>query len=324
MNLLIVDDHPIVLEGMESVFSREGHKVVKATTSASALSLATHIPDIDIFVIDLSLVEGTDGLTLVHDLRRAGIKKPVIVYTMHEELWNISMLLKTDVEGIVLKGDNINELVSAVGQVAKGRKYRSRSFSKCSEEVSKTKGILSEKDIDVLRRLSKGESNKQISEAMYMSEKSIEYHRSNILRKMCARTMTEAVQRSIKLGIICLSALFSVPAVAEDPQVTVPTTVDMGLSVMWADRNLGATEILERGNCYAFAEVAPKEVYDWSTYRYCDNAFLLTQHDLGVDCICGTEYDAAHVTLGDGWRLPTLEESRELVENTYEWLEDNS
>jgi len=102
----------------------------------------------------------------------------------------------------------------------------------------------------------------------------------------------------------------------------VPTTVDMGLSVMWANRNLGATEILERGNCYAFAEVAPKEVYDWSIYRYCDNAFLLTQHDLGVDCICGTEYDAAHVTLGNGWRLPTLEESRELVENTMQELQE--
>lgn len=318
MTLLIVDDHPIVLEGMEAVLSRRGYKVLKATTAPQALSLAEHVPDIEMFVIDLSLVEGTDGLSLVEELRAAGIQKPVIVYTMHEELWNISTLLKSDVEGIVLKGDNIRELEDAIEQVAKGRKYRSSSFSKCCEEVSKTKGILSQKDIEVLRRLSKGEGNRGISEAMFMSEKSIEYHRGNILRKMCAKTMAEAVQRAIKLGIICLAALSFFQTEAQERAFTVPQGVDLGLSVMWGDRNLGASSPLESGYFYAFAEVAPKDKYDWTTYRYCSDANLFLQHDLGLDdcCISGTEYDAAYVALGKGWRFPTAAECRELLDNT--------
>lgn len=311
MTLLIVDDHPIVLEGMESVLSRKGFRVLKATTAEQALSLATHVPDIDIFVVDLSLVEGTDGLTLVENLRQAGISRPVIVYTMHEELWNIATLLKADVEGIVLKGDNIRELEQAIEQVAKGRRYRSSSFARCSEEVSKTKGILSGKDIDVLRRLSKGESNRAISEAMFVSEKAVEYHRSNILRKMCARTMTEAVQRAIKLGIICLMAAVSFASGAE-----VPAAVDLGLSVMWADRNLGAAAPADGGFFYAFGETEPKERYDWSTYAHCTDQNLFLQHDLGVETISGTGYDAAALKLGRGWRMPTAAEARELLEKT--------
>lgn len=318
MTLLIVDDHPIVLEGMEAVLYRRGYKVLKATTATQALSLAEHVPDIDMFVIDLSLVEGTDGLFLVEELRAAGIQKPVIVYTMHEELWNISTLLKSDVEGIVLKGDNIRELEDAIEQVAKGRKYRSSSFSKCCEEVSKTKGILSQKDIEVLRRLSKGEGNRGISEAMFMSEKSIEYHRGNILRKMCAKTMAEAVQRAIKLGIICLAAVLSFSVMADEPAANAPQAVDLGLSVMWADRNLGAASALESGTFYAFAEVEPKERYDWTTYKYCDEESLFLQHNLGLEncCISGTAYDAATLALGKGWRFPTAEECRELLEKT--------
>lgn len=200
--LLVVDDHPIVLEGIRSVLTRRGYKVVTATNAADALALALALSEIEIIVVDLQLVTTADGLELIREMREAGICKPTIVYTMHEELWNISSLLKADVDGIVLKGDNIKELVTAIDNVANGRRYRSPSFARLSEEALKTRGILSGKDIDVLRRLSQGENSRQISESMFMSEKAVDYHRGNILRKLCAKTMTEAVQRAIKLGII--------------------------------------------------------------------------------------------------------------------------
>jgi hypothetical protein len=200
--LLVVDDHPIVLEGIQSVLSRHGYKVVKATTPQQALSLAENLPQIDIFVIDLSLNEGFDGLELIREIREKGIQKPAIVYTMHEELWNISTIMKADVEGIVLKGDNVNELLLAVEEVADGHRYISRSFEKRRSEVLNTKGILSEKDIEVIRRIAAGESTKDISRAMFLSEKAVEYHWGNILRKLCAKTISEATTRAIRLGIV--------------------------------------------------------------------------------------------------------------------------
>lgn len=200
--LLVVDDHPIVLEGIESVLSRQGYKILKATSASEAMTIAGHVEGIDMFVIDLSLSDNTDGLTLAETLREKGIDRPVVIYTMHEELWNISLLMKADVQGIVLKGENIGELLHAIEIVGDGKTYRSAAFDSRRREAMQTNGILSAKDIEVLRLLADGRINREIAGAMDISEKTVEYHRSNILRKLCSKTMPEAIRRAINLGII--------------------------------------------------------------------------------------------------------------------------
>lgn len=313
--LLVVDDHPIVLEGIHSVLARRGFKVLKATSASQAISIAGRTENIDIFVIDLSLSEGTDGLILIEKLRALGYNTPMVVYTMHEELWNISALMKADVEGIVLKGDNINELVHAIRVVADGGTYRSSAFDEKRREVMQTNGILSTKDVEVLRLLADGAGNREIAEAMGISEKTVEYHRSNILKKLCSRTMFEATRRAIALGIICTFLLLltagsvSAATAAVDER---PRAVDLGLSVLWADRNLGAASPLEPGGFYAFGETAEKDTYTWDSYVHCDSSMFYC-HDLGTENISGTEYDAARVVLGEGWRMPTTEEFSELL-----------
>ncbi|MDE5643865.1 MAG: response regulator transcription factor [Muribaculaceae bacterium] len=205
--VLAIDDHPIVLEGLKSVLSERKYKVEKADSAQAAMEICKARPDIDLVVCDLSLKEGTDGLDLIKAMRESGFIKPTIVYTMHEELWNIASLLKADVEGIVLKGDDVSELVFAIDRVAQGKTYRSAAFDERRTEALNTDGILSSIDIEVLRRLSKGEHNRDISAAMCLSEKSIEYHRSNILKKLCAKTMAEATRRAIRLGIITVMCI---------------------------------------------------------------------------------------------------------------------
>ncbi len=309
--LLVVDDHPIVLEGLHSVLTRKGFKVIKASSAEQALSLAEHVESIDMFVIDLSLSKGNDGLQLISDIRDLGVRKPTIIYTMHEELWNIAHLLKVDVEGIVLKGDNIAELLLAIDTVSNGRKFRSESFDRKRQETLMTSGLLSSIDIEVLRRIANGTGNKEIATQLNISEKTVEYHRSNILKKLCSKTMTEATRRAISLGIIYLMFLLVTPlrSFAATPE---PQPVDLGLSVLWADHNLGAESPQEAGGYYAFAETETKETYNWNTYTHCDND-MFKCYDLGIDNISGTNYDAAHVYLGNGWRMPTQKEAAELL-----------
>lgn len=315
--LLVIDDHPIVLEGIRSILTRRGFRVHKAETRQQAMAIMKEFNDIDMIVSDLSLSNGTDGLDLIERMRAEGFSKPVVVYTMHEELWNISRLMKSDVEGIVLKGENLNELVLAIRLVSEGKTYRSSAFDRKRREVMQTDGILSSKDIEVLRRLSAGESNRDIAQALGLSEKTVEYHRGNILKKLCSKTMLEATRRAVSLGIIrliiavALSATASATTNASD---RTPEAVDLGLSVLWADRNLEASHPYESGGFYAFGETFTKEVYNWTTYTHCDGSFE-TCHDLGVSDISNTIYDAASVILGDGWRIPTDEEQRELFEN---------
>lgn len=310
--ILIVDDHPAVLEGLSHLFSTRGYKVVEASSVKEAATKATQYMPIDVMIVDLTLHEDGDGLAMVKRLRRSGLRVPVVIYTMHEELWNISLLINSDIDGIVLKGEKIEELIEAVRQVSEGGRYRSPVFLKRLEIMEAGTGILSQKDIEILNLISNGINTAEISEKVCLTQKAVEYHRSNIIKKLGAKNMTESIKNAVKLGII--SCLVVIPAFSSHAQeaTAAPEAVDLGLSVKWADRNLGAPSPLEAGGYYAFGETAVKEEYSWATYVNCDDGDMYLQHDLG-ESICGTKYDAARVILGEEWRMPTLAEAEELI-----------
>ena len=94
--------------------------------------------------------------------------------------------------------------------------------------------------------------------------------------------------------------------------------VDLGLSVKWAGCNLGAESPEESGGYYAWGETKEKEEYSWATYRYFEsdgNEFINEEEMVFIgNNISGTAYDAAHVNLGNGWRMPTQKEVQELIE----------
>lgn len=99
---------------------------------------------------------------------------------------------------------------------------------------------------------------------------------------------------------------------APDPTLTAGDAVDMGLSVMWASCNVGATAPEEGGNAYAWGETTNKEYYWKDNYAYYDqikNEYI----SIGSD-IAGTAYDAATVNIGNGWKMPTNEQMRELID----------
>ncbi len=105
-----------------------------------------------------------------------------------------------------------------------------------------------------------------------------------------------------------------------------PEAIDLGLSVKWASFNLGATKPEEFGNYYAWGETEPKEDYSWSTYKWCRGTeSTLTKYCLNLDygyngysddnTILDPEDDAATVNLGGNWRMPTMSEWHELINN---------
>lgn len=94
--------------------------------------------------------------------------------------------------------------------------------------------------------------------------------------------------------------------------------VDLGLSILWSEYNLGATSPEDFGEYFAWGETQPKESYEKDTYLYYDQS-MKQYIDIGED-ISGTKYDAAHVNIGNGWRMPTKTELQELRNNCeWEW-----
>ncbi len=107
------------------------------------------------------------------------------------------------------------------------------------------------------------------------------------------------------------------------PQEETPgEPIDLGLSVLWASHNMGASYPEGYGDYYAWGELEKKDFYDWSTYKHSDGT-RKTCHKLGK-VISGTEYDVAHVKWGGKWRMPTQEEIRELCTRCdYVWIKVN-
>lgn len=200
--ILAVDDHPIVLEGLKKYLEKNGYNVLTASTPREAVNLATNVPSINTYVIDMALQEPSDGLELAKTLRERNIHRPTVIYTMHEELWNIRAMEMAEVEGIVLKGDDLAELLQAIRMVEKGKSYRSPRYNSRYSSIMKSEGILSTLDTKVLELISAGNSSRDIAKELFISEKAVEYHRSNILRKLNSRTMNEAVIRAMHLGIL--------------------------------------------------------------------------------------------------------------------------
>ena len=123
----------------------------------------------------------------------------------------------------------------------------------------------------------------------------------------------------------------------ETPEPTDPYNghayVDLGLSVKWATCNVGANNPEEYGNYYAWGETTPKTTYDWSTYKWCNGSDdtmtkYCTDSDYGtVDnkTVLDPKDDAASVNMGGSWRMPTIEEQQELInECTWTWTTRNS
>lgn len=200
--ILIVDDHAIVLAGISSMLKLNKYTVIESTNKSQTIALLRHISDIDLMVCDLSLPTTADGMRLIEEAYAIRENLPVIVFTMHEELWNIKALMNIKVKGIVLKGDNPKELLCAVDSVLKGKEYFSRMFCRLRNEVMVANGILSMKEIEIIKSISLGRKNREIAESMCVSEKTIEFYRCSILHKLGAKTISEATRRACELGLL--------------------------------------------------------------------------------------------------------------------------
>lgn len=111
-----------------------------------------------------------------------------------------------------------------------------------------------------------------------------------------------------------------------DKSIAIPDAVDLGLSIKWGSFNLGASKPEEYGDYYAWGEITTKSDYSWSTYKWCNGSFqnITKYNNVDNKTELDPEDDAAHVSLGGNWRIPTDAEWTELRENcTWTWMTQN-
>jgi two-component system, NarL family, response regulator len=202
ITLMIVDDHPVVREGLAAIFkSQKDIKIVaEAGDGDEACQLYDeHYPDV--ILLDLRM-PNKDGLHAITELMTRNPPKPrIIVMTTYESEEDIRRTLKAGARGYLAKGTAPQEIRDAVRKVAKGDSLLPPSIaSKLAESMAHPE--LSERELQVLQYVANGRSNKEIGQVLYISENTVKAHVKSILAKLDAMGRTEAIAIAIKRGLI--------------------------------------------------------------------------------------------------------------------------
>ncbi len=183
--LLLVDDHAIVLDGLEAVLRSEpDFSITKVNEALFALS---HLKsqEFSLIITDYSMPD-MDGLTLVKKARQIVPSIKIIMLSMHDEPHIIREVMNSGVNGYVLKKYAQQELMHAIRSVLGGHNYWSKEVSTAllkTEDIQNGTQNLTEREIEVLRLIVQEMTSKEIAEKLFLSERTVETHRKNMMRK---------------------------------------------------------------------------------------------------------------------------------------------
>jgi DNA-binding NarL/FixJ family response regulator len=205
--VLIVDDHPIVRQGLKGLISQAPDLVVcgEAETIFDTLKAIEQLKP-DVAVIDISLNKGESGVDLIKDIRIRHPNLPVLTLSMYDEAIYAERVLRAGGRGYVTKDEAAEHVLQAIRQVLKGQIFLSermsaKMLSKLVGDRTETTGLsvdrLSDRELQIFELIGRGVSTRMIAETLHLSVKTVESHRANIKEKLQIDNTTELLQQAI-------------------------------------------------------------------------------------------------------------------------------
>ncbi|MDD9270938.1 response regulator transcription factor [Paenibacillus sp. MAHUQ-63] len=207
MNMIILDDHPLVRKGISTVISsgQSMHVVGEAANAQEALRLLGQTCP-DLVLVDLNLGNG-NGLDFIQEARKRGHACKYMILTSSITRSELQLAQSMQIEGVCLKEAFPEDLLYAVEAVARGRKYYDPVLmgSMMGDKSGKEEADLSEltpKELEVLMSLGRGRSNKEIANALYITEFTVKKHVSQVLAKLELADRTQAALYALSKGLV--------------------------------------------------------------------------------------------------------------------------
>jgi DNA-binding NarL/FixJ family response regulator len=203
INILIVDDHPVVRQGLRAMFSSEPDIVVMgmAASAREALSLLERKQP-DVVLLDLRM-PGMEGTEAIAELRRVQPGLRILVLTNYGSDEYIVRAMQAGAMGYLLKNTPQEEIVNAVRTVFRNERYVPTDIAQRLFEAIGREG-LSSRELEVLSLVAHGCTNKDVAQQLFISDKTVRNHVTSCLLKLKAKDRTEAVTRAIERGLIRL------------------------------------------------------------------------------------------------------------------------
>ena len=212
IEVMLVDDHKMVREGMKQLleFDNEIKVIAEASGGAECLEiLQEKIPDV--LLLDINMPE-MNGIEVVKKIRKNNIPVKILMLTVHKEVEYLLHLMDLGIEGYILKDSDSTELIKAIEAVVKGETYIQAELMPAlnsklvKRDTDKDKlDMLTDREIEVLKLVAVGKFNKEIAVQLHISERTVKNHISNIFKKIDVSDRTQAAVFAIKNNMIIIT-----------------------------------------------------------------------------------------------------------------------
>jgi DNA-binding NarL/FixJ family response regulator len=206
MNVIIVDDHQIVRDGISMLLMKtDGINIIAEASNGEQLLILLKTQKPDIIIMDISMPKIT-GIELTKIIKKDFPQIEIIIFSSHSEGENVVKALEAGAKGVLPKNTIREELIEALNTVYGGREFISKyipystfvNHIKKSNKDKEVEEILSSREIEILKQVVDGKTNKEISELLFISQRTVEKHKSKILNKLDMKSVVDLVKYAIK------------------------------------------------------------------------------------------------------------------------------
>jgi len=213
ISIILADDHVIMRDGLRHLLEEESdiEVVGEANNGREAVKISIE-KNPDIVVMDVAMHD-MNGIEATRQIKKENPKIKIIALSMHSERQIVVGIFRAGASGYLLKASTSAELVEAIRTVYRGRNYLSQKISDIVlQEISDVKkdsegisiDILTNRESEILQLIAEGNSTKRIAEVLFISPKTVESHRANIMEKLDIHNLPELTKYAIQAGLTSL------------------------------------------------------------------------------------------------------------------------
>ncbi|MGF7045889.1 two-component system competent response regulator ComA [Paenibacillus sp. DS2015] len=210
IHILLVDDHPSVMEGTRMILELEGDMKVYLANSAAEVMEMVSSQSFDVMLFDLHIADD-NGIDLAKKVLRMNSAAIILIYTGYEFNNHFNLMIESGIFGFILKTTNREQLVTAIRCALRGevilpislvKQLRRTTLMGLEAKEEQANFNISNKEYEILKEVAKGRRNKEIAENVLMSQRSLEYSLTSLFQRLNVKSRMEAAIKAKQMGIL--------------------------------------------------------------------------------------------------------------------------
>jgi DNA-binding NarL/FixJ family response regulator len=209
IKIILVDDHKLLRDGLRNIIEQRAnmHIIGEASDGREAIKICSQLVP-NVLVIDVAM-PGLNGIEAARQIHKKHPEIKIIGLSMHAGKQFIQGMFKAGAFGYLLKDGDADELIIAITTVVENKKYLSKDINQeflslLRKGETLVKAPLSSREKEVLQLIAEGKSSKEIGEILFLSPKTVDVHRNNIMKKIDLYTIPELTKYAIQKGLTTL------------------------------------------------------------------------------------------------------------------------